>query len=196
MNERLYRSRDERMIAGVAGGVAERFDVDPSLVRVLWVVLVFLSGGIFLLLYIAMAVLVPEAPVGTDRWPTWGTDTGPRAGAVPGWGAPASGTQAFAASPPPGSGPAGTDAPRARPPRRRPPRRRRRGRTRPPDRTPPPGPTSRRSRRHRRRGAGLPDRATGDITAAGVVVAGSSPASSWSSSAAISCCAPSSPRST
>lgn len=112
MNERLYRSRDERMIAGVAGGVAERFDVDPSLVRVLWVVLVFLSGGIFLLLYIAMAVLVPEAPVGSDRWPTWGTDTGPRAGAVPGWGAPASGTQAFAASPPPGSaGPAGTDAP-------------------------------------------------------------------------------------
>lgn len=112
MNERLYRSRDERMIAGVAGGVAERFDVDPSLVRVLWVVLVFLSGGIFLLLYIAMAVLVPEAPVGTDRWPTWGTDTGPRAGAVPGWGAPASGTQAFAASPPPGSaGPAGTDPP-------------------------------------------------------------------------------------
>lgn len=112
MNERLYRSRDERMIAGVAGGVAERFDVDPSLVRVLWVVLVFLSGGIFLLLYIAMAVLVPEAPAGSDRWPAWGTDAGPRAGAVPGWGAPASGTEAFATSPPPGSaGPAGTDPP-------------------------------------------------------------------------------------
>jgi phage shock protein C len=126
VNDRLYRSRDERMLAGVAGGVAERFDVDPSLVRVLWVVLVFLSGGIFLLLYIAMAVLVPEAPGGPDRWPALSSDTGPRAGAVPGWGstapahgattgsspgAPTPGAQAFAASPPPGSeGPAGADA--------------------------------------------------------------------------------------
>ncbi len=45
MNDRLYRSRDERMFAGVAGGVAERFDLDPSLVRVVWLILMFLSGG-------------------------------------------------------------------------------------------------------------------------------------------------------
>ena len=73
MNERLYRSREERMLAGVAGGIAERFDLDPSLVRVLWVVLAFVTGGLFVLLYIAMAVLVPEAPRGAGGWPAWGT---------------------------------------------------------------------------------------------------------------------------
>ena len=35
MDDRLYRSRDERMIAGVAGGLAERLDLDPSLVRII-----------------------------------------------------------------------------------------------------------------------------------------------------------------
>jgi len=58
VNDRLYRSRDERMFAGVAGGVAERLDLDPSLVRVVWVILMFLSGGLFFLLYIVMAILV------------------------------------------------------------------------------------------------------------------------------------------
>ncbi len=60
MNERLYRSRDDRMLAGVAGGLAEMWDADPSLVRIVWALLVFLTGGFALLVYIVMAIVVPE----------------------------------------------------------------------------------------------------------------------------------------
>lgn len=65
MNGRLYRSRD-RVLAGVAGGMADYFDVDPSMVRVLWAILTFLSGGLLLVVYILMAIIVPEEP---DRAP-------------------------------------------------------------------------------------------------------------------------------
>lgn len=76
MNDRLYRSRDERIFAGVAGGVAERFEIDPSLVRIGWVILMFLSGGLFFLLYVVMAFIVPEAPAGADRWAGWSSAAG------------------------------------------------------------------------------------------------------------------------
>jgi phage shock protein PspC (stress-responsive transcriptional regulator) len=59
MDTRLYRSRDDRMLGGVAGGLADYLGVDPSLVRIGWVLL-FLAGGIGLLLYIVMWIVVPE----------------------------------------------------------------------------------------------------------------------------------------
>lgn len=62
MNRRLYRSRTDSVIGGVAGGVAEYLDVDPSIVRVVWAVLALVTGGIFFVLYIVMWVVVPEAP--------------------------------------------------------------------------------------------------------------------------------------
>ena len=62
MSDRLYRSRDDRMLAGVAGGLARTLDADPSIVRVVWVLVTFLSGGIALIVYLVMAVVVPEAP--------------------------------------------------------------------------------------------------------------------------------------
>jgi phage shock protein PspC (stress-responsive transcriptional regulator) len=62
MRDRLYRSRDERVIFGVAGGVADWLDVDPSLVRIAFV-LAFVLGGLGLLLYIVMALVVPEEPI-------------------------------------------------------------------------------------------------------------------------------------
>ena len=147
MNDRLYRSRTERMVAGVAGGVAERFDLDPALVRVLWVVLIFLSGGIFLLLYIAMAVLVPETPDGVDRWAAWGAPGRARTRrAVPGWGSTASSRQA----PPPGRRPSR--------PTRHPVRGTGRRTQRPRHRNPPPSPgrLARRWPRRRSPQAGLP----------------------------------------
>lgn len=62
--DRLYRSRDDRMLAGVAGGLAEMLDIDPSLVRIVWAVLVVLTGGLALLVYLVMAIVVPEQPSG------------------------------------------------------------------------------------------------------------------------------------
>ena len=59
MADRLYRSRDDRMLAGVAGGVAEMLDADPSIIRIAWVLLIFLTGGIALVVYIVMAIVVP-----------------------------------------------------------------------------------------------------------------------------------------
>lgn len=107
MTDRLYRSRDERMFAGVAGGVAERFDLDPSLVRVVWIILMFLSGSLSFWLYVVMAIVVPEAPTGADRWAGWTTAYEHPSGAVAGWGSTpaagtaAAGTSAFASTDPP-----------------------------------------------------------------------------------------------
>jgi phage shock protein C len=60
---RLYRSRDDRMLAGVAGGLAELWGADPSLVRVIWALLVIFTGGVALIVYIVMALVVPEEPL-------------------------------------------------------------------------------------------------------------------------------------
>ena len=62
MNRRLYRCQHDRILAGVASGVAERFDLDPTLVRVLWLLSVFF-GGFGLVAYIVMAIIVPLEPV-------------------------------------------------------------------------------------------------------------------------------------
>ncbi len=70
MNGRLYKSRRDRMIGGVAGGLAAYLNIDPTLVRIIWAVLVFTTGGLFGLIYIVMWVVVPEAPAGyePDAW--------------------------------------------------------------------------------------------------------------------------------
>ncbi len=63
MRERLYRSRNDRMLLGVAGGMARYFDLDPSIVRIVWALLA-LAGGAGILLYIVAAIVVPEEPQG------------------------------------------------------------------------------------------------------------------------------------
>ena len=63
MRERLYRSRTDRMLFGVAGGMADWLDLDPSLVRLVWALLI-LAGGVGLLLYIVAAIVIPEEPAG------------------------------------------------------------------------------------------------------------------------------------
>src|SRR6185503_8581701 len=57
----LYRCRHDKRLAGVASGIAEYFDLDVSLVRVLWVLSVFV-GGMGLFLYVALAIIVPLEP--------------------------------------------------------------------------------------------------------------------------------------
>ena len=59
---KLYRSRNERMIAGVCGGLGEYFNIDPTLIRLLFVFLA-LAGGPGLVAYIVLLVVVPEEPL-------------------------------------------------------------------------------------------------------------------------------------
>jgi phage shock protein C len=63
MRDRLYRSREDRMLFGVAGGMARYLDIDPSIVRVVWALLA-IAGGAGFLLYIVAAIVIPEAPLG------------------------------------------------------------------------------------------------------------------------------------
>jgi phage shock protein C len=58
---KLYRSRSNRQLAGVCGGVAKYFNIDPTLVRVLFVAFAVL-GGPGLLAYILLWIIVPEEP--------------------------------------------------------------------------------------------------------------------------------------
>ncbi|NLE73744.1 MAG: PspC domain-containing protein [Actinobacteria bacterium] len=60
MMKKLYRSRTDRMIGGVCGGLGEYMGVDPTLIRVLWAVLVLMGAGV--LAYLIMWIIVPEAP--------------------------------------------------------------------------------------------------------------------------------------
>lgn len=59
MAKKLTRSRTDRKLAGVCGGIAEFFDVDVTVIRILWVLATFL-GGSGLLVYIICALLMPE----------------------------------------------------------------------------------------------------------------------------------------
>lgn len=59
--KRLYRSTQDRMFAGVCGGIAEYLDVDPTLVRLVFVALAFM-GGPGPIIYIVLMLIVPENP--------------------------------------------------------------------------------------------------------------------------------------
>jgi phage shock protein C len=128
---RLYRSQNDRVISGVAGGLAEYLDVDPSLVRVGWVLLAIVTGGLAALAYLVMMIVVPLAPGGWQaRGPSagwtgsqagWGAASGsdrsgaegsgaegsgpPPSGEPGSWGSGEAGAQGWPESPPPPPGP-------------------------------------------------------------------------------------------
>lgn len=60
--KRLYRSTYDRMLCGVCGGIAEYFQLDPSLVRLGWALFCIL-GGSGVLAYIIAAIIIPNGPV-------------------------------------------------------------------------------------------------------------------------------------
>ncbi len=60
--DKIYRSRTNRMIAGVCGGLAEYFKIDPSVVRLLWVLGTLLSFGLGVLVYVILFFVFPEKP--------------------------------------------------------------------------------------------------------------------------------------
>ena len=61
MSKKIYRSRTDKMIGGVCGGLAEYFDIDPTLVR-LALLLLFFARGTGLLVYIIAWIIIPERP--------------------------------------------------------------------------------------------------------------------------------------
>jgi phage shock protein C len=64
--KKLYRSRRERMLAGICGGLGEYFDIDPTLVRLLFVFGAIFSGSALFWIYLIMMIVVPEAPLASE----------------------------------------------------------------------------------------------------------------------------------
>lgn len=77
---RLYRSSRDKMLAGVAAGMADYFEVDPTIVRILWV-LSFFAGGVTLVLYVILALVIPVEPYGYN--PATGYNAGMNADGTP-----------------------------------------------------------------------------------------------------------------
>ena len=61
---RLYRSRGDRMVAGVCAGLGEYFDVDPTIIRLLAVAGAFLNPPGAVIAYLIMIIVVPQEPYG------------------------------------------------------------------------------------------------------------------------------------
>lgn len=61
MNRKLYKSRNNRVFSGVCGGIGEYLNVDPVVVRVIWLILVF-AFGTGILAYILCLLIMPNAP--------------------------------------------------------------------------------------------------------------------------------------
>ena len=59
MNKRLYRSKVEKKIAGVCGGIAEYFNIDPTVIRLAWLISIFCCGS-GLLAYLIAIIIIPE----------------------------------------------------------------------------------------------------------------------------------------
>lgn len=66
MAKRIYKS-SQKMLCGVCGGIAEYFNLDPTIVRVLWVVLT-LAGGSGIIAYIICALVIPDRPSSQADW--------------------------------------------------------------------------------------------------------------------------------
>ena len=59
--KKLYRSKTQRMLCGVCGGIGEYFNIDPTLIRLLFVLFGCTGGGI--LAYIIAAIIIPDGPM-------------------------------------------------------------------------------------------------------------------------------------
>ncbi len=72
MANKLYRSTTDKMLGGVAGGLAEYFNIDATIVRVLFIVVTLLGGG-GILAYIILWIVVPEKPYQIPKMPDSGS---------------------------------------------------------------------------------------------------------------------------
>lgn len=60
--KKLFRSTTDRKISGLCGGIGELLNIDPTLIRVLFVIFAFCSFGAMLLIYIVSSIFVPKSP--------------------------------------------------------------------------------------------------------------------------------------
>ncbi len=106
---RLYRSRD-RQLAGVAGGMADYLDVDPTVIRIGWILVTVVTGGLALIAYLLLALVIPMSPSAAGSYwtgqpaPTtgWADAPGPTGapGSPAGWsGGPGYGGQGWQTPP-------------------------------------------------------------------------------------------------
>jgi len=67
---KLYRSRKQRLIAGVCGGLGEYFGIDPTLMRLIFIVAGLFSGGLLVVIaYLIFMIIVPEEPLAQPEAP-------------------------------------------------------------------------------------------------------------------------------
>jgi phage shock protein PspC (stress-responsive transcriptional regulator) len=64
--KRLYRSKKERMLGGVCAGLGEHFDIDPTVIRLVWAVITVISIGTGVLVYFLAWILIPEEDTGSS----------------------------------------------------------------------------------------------------------------------------------
>ncbi len=69
MSKKLYRTRDDKRVCGVCGGLANYFNIDPVIVRLLWAVLTVLTGGFMgVILYVICVFVIPQEPEVLDGY--------------------------------------------------------------------------------------------------------------------------------
>ncbi|SHK05618.1 phage shock protein C (PspC) family protein [Anaerobranca californiensis DSM 14826] len=62
MEKKLYRSKKDKVLSGVCGGLGEYLKIDPVLIRLLWVIVAATTSGGAILAYIIAAIIIPESP--------------------------------------------------------------------------------------------------------------------------------------
>lgn len=68
--KQLYRTIQERMLGGVCGGLGKYFDIDPTVIRLFWVVVTVLSVGTGILVYLLAWIIIPEEDTAGDSPPS------------------------------------------------------------------------------------------------------------------------------
>ena len=67
MKKRLFKSKQNKQIFGVCGGIGKYFDIDATLIRIAWLFLI-LAGGVGIIAYIAAAIIMPAAEIGEEDY--------------------------------------------------------------------------------------------------------------------------------
>lgn len=68
MNKRIYLSEKNRKLGGVCGGVGEYFDIDPTIVRIVWFLSIFPTSGLTLLAYFIAWIVMPKESCSGSNW--------------------------------------------------------------------------------------------------------------------------------